>query len=174
MAIPHDKPSLQKAIRCNYSKLRAELNSDLKLYSDLKELEGHVSGSKMSLNNLLAYLHGWGQLVLKWVEKKEKGEAVDLPETGFKWNQLGPLAQKFYADYEAYDYPTLCDKLDLTVACILLLVESKTNEELYLKAWYKQWALGRMIQFNTSSPYANATTRIRKWKKVRTQLEKLS
>ena len=26
------------------------------------------------------------------------------------------------------------------------------NDELYQKTWYEKWTLGRMIQFNTSSP----------------------
>ncbi|MFX4153989.1 ClbS/DfsB family four-helix bundle protein [Aliarcobacter butzleri] len=60
-------------------------------------------------------------------------EEVDFPETGYKWNQLGKLAQKFYEDYKI--------------------------------SWHEKWTLGRMIQFNTSSPYANAKARIRKWKK---------
>ena len=48
---------------------------------------------------------------------------------------------------------------------ILQLIESKSNQELYEVSWYEKWTLGRMIQFNTSSPYTNARGRIRKWKK---------
>ncbi|PRY55189.1 hypothetical protein B0I27_101157 [Arcticibacter pallidicorallinus] len=169
--IPRNKHSLQDAIRKNYAQLRTELGQDLAPISDLPELDGHVKGTKMSLNNLVAYLNGWGQLVLKWIDKTDKRETVHLPETGYKWNQLGLLAQKFYTDHEADDYLTLCRKLDETVECVQLLIESKTNEQLYVKSWYKQWPLGRMIQFNTSSPYTNATIRIRKWKKIRIQQE---
>lgn len=174
MAIPDNKQSLQEAIRIKYSKFRAELQPELASISACKELDGHASGSVMSLNNLLAYLNGWGQLVLKWVDKTDKGETVDFPETGYKWNELGSLAQKLYADYETDSYSSLCKKLDDTVASVLQLIDAKTNEQLYVDTWYKQWTLGRMIQFNTSSPYDNATKRIRKWKKIRTQLEKQS
>ncbi|MGI1213336.1 ClbS/DfsB family four-helix bundle protein [Escherichia coli] len=31
--------------------------------------------------------------------------------------------------------------------------------------WFKKWTMGRMISFNTSSPYANANGRLRKWAK---------
>lgn len=173
MTIPTHKHSLQEAIRKNYVKLRAELTPELAGSSELPELEGHVKGTKISLNNLVAYLNGWGQLVLKWVNKTDKRETAHLPEIGYKWNQLGLLAQKFYSDHKADDYLTLCRKLDETVEQIQLLIESKTDEQLYVEAWYKQWPLGRMIQFNTSSPYANATLRIRKWKRARTQQEQL-
>ena len=119
----------------------------------------------MSINNLLAYLIGWGALVLKWNLKKDNNESVDFPETGYKWNELGRLAQKFYEDYQTDDFTTLKQNLDIHVDQILSLIATKSNQELYEINWYENWTLGRMIQFNTSSPYANATGRIRKWKK---------
>ncbi len=119
----------------------------------------------MSIHNLVAYLLGWGQLVLKWNEKKNKGLQVDFPETGFKWNELGQLAQKFYKDYEKDNFTLLTNKLEQTVTEIIRLIESKTNKELYETPWYDKWTLGKMIQLNTSSPYKNAKDRIRKWKK---------
>ncbi|EPE9290931.1 ClbS/DfsB family four-helix bundle protein, partial [Escherichia coli] len=36
---------------------------------------------------------------------------------------------------------------------------------LYGRPWYTKWTMGRMISFNTSSPYANANGRLRKWAK---------
>ncbi|SDK40013.1 Protein of unknown function [Pedobacter sp. ok626] len=47
--------------------------------------------SLMSINNLLAYLIGWGELVLKWNRKKDNNEPVDFPDTGYQWNELGKL-----------------------------------------------------------------------------------
>ena len=92
-------------------------------------------------------------------------EVVDFPETGYKWNELGKLAQKFYEDYKDEDFNSLTEKLNKTIQQILQLIESKSNQELYEVSWYEKWTLGRMIQFNTSSPYINARGRIRKWKK---------
>ena len=148
MAIPKDKDELRKAIIDNHKKLTTEL---LSIPTDLTtaiELEGHSKNTLMSIDNLVAYLVGWWQLVLKWNDKKEKGLHVDFPETGFKWNELGQLAQKFYKDYEKDDFKTL-------------------NEKLYELAWYDKWTFGKMIQLNTSSPFKNAKDRIRKWKKTK-------
>jgi hypothetical protein len=50
----------------------------------------------MSICNLLAYLIGWNELVLKWLFMDASAKTIDFPETGYKWNQLGQLAQKFY------------------------------------------------------------------------------
>ncbi len=167
MAIPKDKDELQKAIIDNYKKLKTELLSIPTDLTTTKELEGHSKNTLMSINNLVAYLVGWGQLFLKWNDKKEKGLHVDFPETGFKWNELGQLAQKFYKDYDTDDFKTLNKKLDKTTNDILKLIESKTNNELYETAWYNKWTLGKMIQLNTSSPFKNAKDRIRKWKKTK-------
>jgi hypothetical protein len=165
MAIPKDKDELQKAIIDNYKKLKTELLSIPTDLTTIKELEGHSKNTLMSIDNLVAYLVGWGQLVLKWNDRKEKGLQVDFPETGFKWNELGQIAQKFYKDYEKDDFKTLNEKLDKTTNEILKLIERKTNIELYELDWYDKWTLGKMIQLNTSSPFKNAKDRIRKWKK---------
>ena len=167
MAIPKDKEELIKAIVDNYKKLTIELSTIPIELTTNKELEGHSKNTSMSINNLVAYLVGWGQLVLKWKNKKNKGLDVDFPETGFKWNELGLLAQKFYRDYEKDDFNILTRKLEKTTNEILNIIENKTNTELYEIAWYDKWTLGKMIQLNTSSPFKNAKDRIRKWKKIK-------
>jgi hypothetical protein len=167
MAIPKDKDELRIAIVDNYKKLAAELSNIPIDLTDSKELEGHSINTFMSIKDLVAYLVGWGQLVLKWNDRKSKGLEVDFPETGYKWNELGRLAQKFYQDYENDDFKALNTKLDKTTNEILKIIESKTNLELYEMAWYDKWTFGKMIQLNTSSPFKNAKDRIRKWKKTK-------
>ncbi|RBQ26824.1 ClbS/DfsB family four-helix bundle protein [Arcobacter sp. CECT 9188] len=164
MAVPTNKEELLIAINTNYIKLKKELNNIPIEKTNIKELEGHSKNTLMSINNLISYLIGWGELVLKWDMKRQNNQQVNFPETGYKWNQLGKLAQKFYEDYQYDDFNTLIIKLDKVVENILLLIQNKSNKELYEVNWYEKWTLGRMIQFNTSSPYTNAKARIRKWK----------
>jgi hypothetical protein len=166
MAIPKAKEELVKAIVDNYKKLTIELSNIPIHLTEKKELEGHSKNTLMSINDLVAYLVGWGQLVMKWNNQKSKGFDVEFPETGFKWNELGLLAQKFYKDFEKDDFKKLTLKLDKTTSEIFKLIESKTNRELYEITWYDKWTLGRMIQLNTSSAFKNAKDRIRKWKKT--------
>lgn len=90
---------------------------------------------------------------------------VDFPEAGYKWNELGKLAQKFYNDYENPDFGALCKRLDATVCHILDLIRRKSNHELYAVTWSDKWILGRMIPFNTASPYLNVKRHIHQWKK---------
>lgn len=165
MAIPNNKEELQATIRINYDKLRHDLSDISADQTKIKNMEGHSKGTFISLHNQIAYLVGWGQLVLKWVERKDRGEAVDFPETGYKWNQLGLLALKFYDDYDREDFSVLLKMLDALVLKILAVINEKSDTELYEERWYEKWTLGRMIQFNTSSPYINTRARVRRWKK---------
>lgn len=173
MAVPNHKEELLTAIRTTYQKLKGELENISEEQAQSAELEGHAKGIKMTVVNLLSYLCGWAELVLKWEERKRGGLPVDFPESGYKWNELGKLAQKFYVDYEGNCLEIMSTKLDLAVQRILSMIAEKSNDELYNEAWYEKWTLGRMIQFNTSSPYVNARGRIRKWKKERKLLQKI-
>ena len=60
----------------------------------------------------------------------DKNQNVDFPETNYKWNELGKLAQKFYSDYRDFDYKSLLSKMDNVVNQILNLVEQTENFEL--------------------------------------------
>jgi hypothetical protein len=164
MPIPKSKAELIKEINESFEKLQKELVTIPIELSEKREIEGHSKNSLISINNLLAYLIGWGQLVLKWHDLKTKEIDCEFPEKGFKWNKLGLLAQKFYTDFENNNYYTLQLKLTNTVNELLVLIESKSNSELYEMPWYKSYTMGRMIQLNTSSPYKNARLKIRKWR----------
>lgn len=165
MAIPKNKTELTAAITTSAQKFQGELEGIPAGQARKKELEGHAKGTVMSVCDLLAYLIGWGELVLSWNNKTDQGQAVDFPETGYKWNELGLLAQKFYKDHAGESLASLVGQYDRVVKDLLHLVESKTNYQLYGVAWYEQYPLGRMIQLNSASPYANARLRLRKWKK---------
>ncbi|MGJ7546046.1 ClbS/DfsB family four-helix bundle protein [Variovorax sp. LT1R16] len=166
MAVPNDKQALLDAIRTTYRKLAADLGSVPAERAREATLEGHAQGTQMSVADLVAYLIGWNLLVLKWCDAKARGLPVDLPDTGYKWNELGRLAQKFYADHAGTDYRDLLRQLAQVHDRIVARVEHETEASLYGAPWYEKYTQGRMIQFNTSSPYANARARLRKWKKA--------
>lgn len=166
MAVPQNKQELLDAIRTTYQKLAVDLASVSPERAREATLEGHAQGTQMSVSDLVAYLIGWNLLVLKWCDGKAKGVPVDFPETGYKWNELGHLAQKFYADRAGVAYADLLLQFADLYARIVALVEQETDASLYGAPWYEKHTQGRMIQFNTSSPYANAWGRLRKWKKV--------
>lgn len=166
MAVPQSKQELLDAIRKSYQQLMADLVNVPPERARESTLEGHAKGTQMSVADLVAYLIGWNLLVLKWCDGKSRGISVDFPATGYKWNELGRLAQKFYADHADVAYADLLRHFADVHSHIAALVEQETDVSLYGVPWYEKYTQGRMIQFNTSSPYANARGRLRKWKKA--------
>lgn len=166
MAVPESKDELIKAINSNFELLDKKLGAIIPQFAFEPLMEGHAKGSTISIAQLISYLIGWGELVLHWHEQEVKGETIVFPERGYKWNELGHLAQKFYRDHENItEYEKLLALLQENKQKILTLIKHFSNDELYGKPWYKQWTRGRMIQFNTASPYKNASGRLNKLKK---------
>ncbi|WP_219952620.1 ClbS/DfsB family four-helix bundle protein [Dickeya zeae] len=166
MGVPQTKPELLSAIDKNFNKLINYLNAIPPELTSDKTMDGHAQGTKISVCDLVSYLLGWNTLVVKWITHDATGQPVDFPETGYSWNQLGLLAQKFYIDYKELNYHLLISHLQSAKDEIVELINQRTDEDLYGKPWYGKWTMGRMISLNTSSPYANANGRLRKWAKA--------
>lgn len=162
MPIPTNKDELLEAIQKDYVKLRADFNKVSPDIVNEQSMPGHAKGTLMSPKDLIAYLVGWVELVLLWNKQFEEGSEIIFPCAGYKWNELGLLAQQFYKDYAKYDYYELLDNLDKRVEDIIALIKRTDNDTLYNQTWYKEYTMGRMIQLNTSSPFKNARKRIRR------------
>ncbi len=166
MAVPTSKAELLAAITKTFNRLMGDLGEVPPDRAREATMSGHLHETHMTPSNLVAYLIGWNELVLKWLDRDDRNEPVEYPEVGFKWNQLGPLAQKFYADYDALEWPELLARLVDVKTRLTASIAARSDDELYGSVWYGKWTKGRMIQFNTSSPYTNARTRIRAWLKA--------
>ncbi|MDJ0856785.1 MAG: ClbS/DfsB family four-helix bundle protein [Desulfobacterales bacterium] len=163
-SVPQNKQELLNAIQVAVDKLHQDFSGIPEKVTREQSIEGNIKGTMISVCDTLAYLIGWGKLVLKWHARSEQDLHVDFPETGYKWNELGPLARSFHEKYQAWTYPSLLDEHKATMQEMVRLVDRLDNHTLYEVAWYKKWTLGRMIQFNTSSPMKNMRTKIRKFK----------
>ncbi|WP_417763643.1 ClbS/DfsB family four-helix bundle protein [Shewanella sp.] len=166
-SVPKSKEELERAISEIFSKLMLDYRSIPAELTREIGVEGNIKGTEISVCDTVSYLVGWGNLVLKWHHLSEQGEPVDFPETGYKWNQLGLLADSFHKQYKEWKYSELLSEFERTVDQILSLISSLDNKALYGAPWYENWTLGRMIQFNTSSPMKNMRTKVRRFKKVR-------
>ena len=169
MAIPNSKQELVEAISTTYAKLAQELARVPPALARDPVLEGQVKGTRMSVCDLLAYLVGWNERVLHWHAQLRDGKRIEeiaFPAEGFTWNALGNLAQRFYADYAELSMDELLQRQQQAKDQLLALIESHDDAQLYGQPWYTHYTMGRMIQFNTSSPYANARTRLRAWLKT--------
>lgn len=167
MAVPASKEELLTAIETTFARLNTDL--DRVPAEAVREctLEGHVKGTVMSPGDLVAYLVGWNEQVLTWHERREQGLPDEFPAAGIAWNRLGELAQRYYADHAGDTWESLRAQLTEAKDGIVGIIGSHTDDELYGSPWYGKWTMGRMISFNTSSPYTNARGRIRSWLRAR-------
>lgn len=163
MAVPASRAELLVAITTTFEKLSRDL--DLVPPERAREpgMPGHAAGTAMSACDLVAYLVGWVEQVLVWHDRRRRGLADEFPAHGYQWNQLGELAQHFYAQGAGLSWCELRQRLAAANTNVLALVEGLSDEELYGTSWYRAWTAGRMISLNTSSPYANARSRVRRW-----------
>ena len=157
--------SLSQRSKKHFTTLWKDLETLPAELANRKELEWKIKDIKASVNNLISYLIWRWELVLKWERNFETPEELQLPEIWFKWNELGNLAQKFYKDYDHLDFSNLKALLRENNISIIKMLENHTNEELYQKARYTKWTFWRLVQLNTSSPYKNIRSRIRKYLK---------
>jgi len=164
-SVPKNKEELQKSIIVAFKKILVDYSTIPSQISREIGVIGNVKGTEISVSDTISYLIGWGKLVLKWYERQCAGKEVNFPETGYKWNQLGKLAQAFHAQYQKWPYSDLIAEFKATTDELLSLIESLSNDALYGVNWYDKYTLGKMIQFNTSSPMKNMRTKIRKFKK---------
>ena len=158
MAIPASRQELLNAIETNFDRLCKDLGTVSVSRCNETTLEGHAKGTVMSVHNLVSYLLGWSELVLKWIEKDAKGKPIDFPESNFSWSQLGTLAQKFYSDFKTVPFDQFLKELEISKQKIVAFISAQTNEQLYGSTWYEKYTMGRMIQFNTSSPARDCDT----------------
>jgi hypothetical protein len=164
-SIPKSKQELEEAISTIHLKLMDDYRSIPENISRECGVDGNIKGTQISVCDTIAYLIGWGRLVLKWHRLRVQGLEVDFPETGYKWNELGKLAQSFHLEYRDWNYNDLISEFKVITNDVLSLIGSLSEHELYGVAWYEKYTLGKMIQFNTSSPMKNMRAKVRKFKK---------
>lgn len=167
MAVPQNKAELARAIADGYDRLVDDLRRVPADAVRERTMPGHAQGTVMSPSDLVAYLIGWNELVLSWHAQRAGGIEPAFPAEGYRWNQLGELAGSFYAQGADLSWGELLGRFDRAEKAILALIDGLDDAALYGAPWYGTHTAGRMIQFNTSSPYANARTRLRRWLRER-------
>lgn len=163
VAVPASKDELIGAIERTFADLNRDVDRVPTECARRPVLEGHSADTLISPADLLAYLIGWSQQVLTWHDRREAGLPDEFPAAGFKWNELGLLAQHYYSEWKDDDWSTLRARLVDTNGQILALVHGRSDHELYGDRWYGKWTMGRMVSLNTSSPNVNARRRLRAW-----------
>ncbi|MBL7671652.1 MAG: ClbS/DfsB family four-helix bundle protein [Bdellovibrionaceae bacterium] len=164
MPLPSNKSDLLKKLNDSFRKLDAEFAILTKTAARKSDLEGKVSPC-----DILAYQIGWGQLLLGWEKAERAGKIPDMPAKGYKWNELGRLAESFYKERKTNSLEELRADFERTVGEIVDMIEALPTADLFkpkMRKWTgEKWAMVKWIQINTIAPYSAARTKVRRWKK---------
>jgi hypothetical protein len=150
---------LSNDILSSNTKLKILIDSISPERSTLKIIEG--TGGLVSIDNIIAYQIGWGNLLIGWYEAGINNITTEMPGNGFtRWDCVA-IAQHFYNKYQSY----LDNKFDNVVLNIIEIVEQEHHSGNLYKTgvwpWCKlnsgkEWSLSKWITVNTVSPYKRA------------------
>ncbi|WP_180130170.1 ClbS/DfsB family four-helix bundle protein [Rhodoferax sp. BLA1] len=166
MPLPTSQQELLSRFDTAYNKLREEITRVPDELSRAPQLEGG-----MSLCELIAYQIGWGRLVLQWEALEQAGQPVEMPAPGFKWNQLGALAQSFYLRSRDVSAAQLLAQFDALASDLRAFIAASSDTFLFSvgqRQWAgAKWPVVKWLQVNTIAPYDSARAKLRKWQKTR-------
>ncbi|MCP3675671.1 MAG: ClbS/DfsB family four-helix bundle protein [Gammaproteobacteria bacterium] len=164
MPLPASKHEVLQNLELAYIKLDAEFDAVLPKFERTPDIEGSISCC-----DVLAYQIGWGKLLMSWEQLEKSGEVPEMPAEGFKWNQLGLLADSFYKEYSAFTLNQLREEFAALQGQLSDWVYSLTETELqepHQRRWTgEKWAIVKWFQVNTIAPYKSARTKVRRWKR---------
>lgn len=161
------KDALIEAILASYHKFIQEFEQVKEEEKDLQ-----VEGVDRSPSQMISYQLGWLNLLMSWEEQEQQGEQVVTPTPEYKWNQLGPLYQSFYENYQEDSLAKQIAELNQLVPLFCQWVANFSEEELFLpekRQWattQAKWPIWKWVHINSVAPFTNFRPKIRKWKKI--------
>lgn len=155
------------------------LNSAQKQYDALNALLATLTADELvvpgimgewSIKDILAHLAAWSDLAMGWYRAQERGEVVQAPAPGYKWNETPALNQKIYEENRDMSLGDVRAWLERSHEEMMRLIGSLSDEELWtpeLCSWSSS-PMGQSFVSATASHYEWARSEIRKGLRNRT------
>ncbi len=118
-----------------------------------------------SVEDVLAHLTAWHEMVLAWHAAGLRGEVPETPGGGFSWQQTPALNQQIYLAHHDEPLDEVWAAFRASAARVRAAIEAASEEQLFARnvyTWTKSTTLGAYFVSATSSHYAWARTEIRK------------
>ena len=162
MPRPMTKPDLLDASGEQYDKL-------WKLIDSMTEEERAATflfeDRDKNLRDILIHLYEWHQLLLNWVKANQSGDAKPFLPAPYTWKTYGEMNVGFWEKHQDTPYDDSKKMLDKSHADVMKLIETFSNDELFLKkhfSWTGTTNLGSYCVSATSSHYDWAMKKIKK------------
>ncbi len=165
MTEPTSKDELLKEINTNFIKLGLELDTLPPVLVNDKSIQAHADGVLMTPCDLVAHAIGWTELALKWFDNRLAGRPVDLPETGYCWEQIDRLALAFYAEYNTAPFKQLRASFAESKSRLTKRIDGSDNAVLFGTSFRQGRTMGQMLHRYPATLYEDERIRLRIWKK---------
>ena len=136
-----------------------------------------IEGVDRTPAQMIAYQLGWLNLVLAWEAREQQGFVVQTPSEDFKWNNLGGLYKQFYDTYQDLTLAQLAAEYNAAVDRVTAFVDSLPEDELFEpggRRWAAStpanWPVWKWVHINTVAPFQTFKAKIRKWKRLASDL----
>lgn len=130
--------------------------------------EPGVWGDDWTVHDLVAHLSAWHRLFLGWHEAGLRGEAPDMPASGYKWNETPRLNRALRAEHAHRPTEEVWAELRTTHEEVLALAQRLSAPELLESghfAWTGKNAMVTYLGANTASHYRFASKVLRRWER---------
>ena len=168
MPLAESKVELLGQLEKAYRLLNGEFDGMREKDAKIKGIEWK-EGTMVSCCDVMAYQIGWGELLLGWEACEKKGQKVCMPREGYKWNELGRLAELFYLEKKGKSLKVLRKEWDQVYSQIRRWIESLDEQEVFevgMRQWTgEKWVMAKWVQVNTIGPYKSARTKVRRFKR---------
>jgi len=143
------------------------------LLNSVKELPIEVlikpgACGEWSIKDILAHLHAWHNLFLRWYNEGMAGQKPYMPDAGYSWKDTPELNTKIYQEYKDAPFEQILELVQKTHQKVVDIIQSHSDGELFTKKFYS-WtgssSLGVYIRGAASSHYDWANKLIKKFKK---------
>ena len=119
-----------------------------------------------NVRDVLAHLHEWQRMMLRWYDSGMDGSKPDMPAVGYTWNTTPDLNAAIWAECQQTSLDSIQKQLAITHQQLLALIDQHTNAELFTKrryAWTGTTSLGSYLVSATSSHYDWACKLLRRY-----------
>ena len=148
-------------------------------FADIAEADGNLrleEGERTPFE-ILAYQLGWLSLIESWNREEAAGREAATPAPGIKWNQMGLLHERFYADHAGQLLAELSARFKEAVGELCGWIGTLSEDELFKpggRKWARStpadWPLWKWVHINTVAPFKTFRAKTRRWKKLRAEM----
>lgn len=133
MPRPKNKEELVALASKNYEKLLGLIDA---LPSDKQERDFPPGTMNRNISDVLAHLHHWHLMFLKWYEVGMSGGKPSIPAEGYNWRTLPALNKSIWEKYRTISLHDARQRFHTTHLQVMDVVEKHTNDELFERKRY--------------------------------------